>query len=96
MDFDFNEEKNKFLLETRGICFEIVIDRIEKEEILDIIDHPNQNKYPGQQIYIISIDNYCYMVPCITNGNKRFLKTIIPNRDATKKYLTNQQKDGKL
>ncbi|WP_253307527.1 MULTISPECIES: toxin [unclassified Rickettsia] len=85
--FAFNPEKNITLLKERGISFEQIIALIEENCILDIIDRPNQSKYPNQKIYIIEVDGYCYLVPCIINGKEIFLKTIIPSRKATENYL---------
>ena len=44
-------------------------------------------RYPGQNIYIVEISNYVYLVPFVETENEIFLKTIIPGRKATKKYL---------
>jgi hypothetical protein len=60
---------------------------------LDIVQHPNQEKYKGQKIFIINIDNYAYLVPFVESEQEIFLKTIIPSRKATKKYLPGQDKD---
>jgi len=79
--------KNNLLKVERGISFEDVLFYIEKGEILSIVKHPNQNKYPNQKIYIISINNYVYLIPFVETENEVFLKTIIPSRKATKKYL---------
>ena len=40
-------------------------------------------------MYIININNYCYLVPFVREKDKIFLKTIIPSRKATKKYIKN-------
>jgi len=93
MDYCFDYEKNLKLLKTRGICFEQIISLIEQGYILDIVEHPNKDKYPNQQIYIVNISNYCYLVPFTKNGDEIFLKTIIPSRKATKKYLIETKKD---
>lgn len=85
--FEFSYEKNLILLEERGISFEQIIALIEAGCILDIIEHGNQQKYPGQKIYVIDVDGYCYLVPYIKNDKQIFLKTIIPSRKATKDYL---------
>jgi len=79
--------KNNLLKVERGISFEDVLFYIEKGEILSIVKHPNQSKYPNQKIYIISINNYAYLIPFVETENEVFLKTIIPSRKATKKYL---------
>ena len=85
--FAWNQEKNEELIRERGISFERVIQHIEKEGVLDVIKHPNPSKYSNQHMYIIEIDNYAYLVPFVENDNEIFLKTIIPSRKATRKYL---------
>jgi hypothetical protein len=84
--FEFNYEKNSKLSEQRGISFEQIISLIEQGCILDTIDHPNQSQYPNQKIYVIDVDNYCYLVPHVVNDKEIFLKTIIPSRKATRDY----------
>ena len=93
--FEFNYDKNIKLLEEGKIGCERVITLIENGAILDIKEHPNQNKYPGQKIYIIEIDGYCWQVPFIIKDGKRFLKKIIPSRKATRDYLRNNNKEKK-
>lgn len=87
INFSFSETKNSKLLKERNIEFEEIIVLIENGQVLDILDHPNQDRYPGQKIYVINVDGYCYMVPFTANGEDIFLKTIIPSRKATKTYL---------
>jgi hypothetical protein len=53
-------------------------------------DHYNKKKYPNQKILIVDVDGYAYLVPFVKDGNELFLKTIIPSRKATKKYLRGQ------
>ncbi len=85
--FTWNNEKNEQLKKERRISFEQVVFQIENDKILDIIEHPNQGKYSGQQVIIIEFNHYAYLVPCIEKEEEIFLKTIIPSRKATKKYL---------
>ncbi|VAW92019.1 hypothetical protein MNBD_GAMMA22-1259 [hydrothermal vent metagenome] len=85
--FAWNPEKNEELIKERGISFERVIYHIEKQEVLDVIKHPNTSKYPNQRMFIVNIDNYAYLVPFVENESEIFLKTIIPSRKATRKYL---------
>lgn len=85
--FEFNSEKSNKLKEERGISFEDVIFYIDKGDVLDIIPHPQQNKYPGQRMFIIAIEDYAYLVPFIETEEVIFLKTIIPSRKATERYL---------
>ena len=85
--FVWNSEKNAQLIQERGISFERVIFHIERDEILDVIKHPNPSKYPNQRMFILDIGNYAYLVPFVETETEIFLKTIIPSRKATRKYL---------
>ncbi len=85
--FAWDSEKNAQLVRERGISFERVIYHIERNEILDVVKHPNSSKYPNQRIFILDIGNYAYLVPFVETESEIFLKTIIPSRKATKKYL---------
>jgi uncharacterized DUF497 family protein len=86
MLFDWNPEKNERLKEKRGISFEIIIFHLSQGNLWKTADHPDQKRYPGQRIYFVRVDDYIYLVPYVKEENKVFLKTIIPNRKATKDY----------
>jgi len=60
---------------------------IERHDLFDIVAHPNQSKYLNQQILVVKINDYVYLVPFVENENGKFLKTIIPSRKATRDYL---------
>lgn len=87
INYSWNKEKNLLLKDTRDISFEQIVMHIEKGDLLDIIKHPNSEKYANQKILVINIDNYIYTVPCVINDNEWFFKTAMPNRQFTKKYL---------
>ncbi len=87
LHFVWNSEKNAQLIRERGISFERVIFHIERDEILDVIKHPNPSRYPNQRMFILDIGNYAYLVPFVETETEIFLKTIIPSRKATRKYL---------
>ena len=55
--------------------------------LLDRVKHSNSEKYPNQYIFYVKIDNYVYSVSFVEDKNKIFLKTIYPDRIATKIYL---------
>jgi hypothetical protein len=80
-------EKNEQLKGERGISFNDIVYYIERGHVVEIIENPNQTKYGGQKLYVININDYIYIVPFIESENEIFLKTIIPSRKATKKYL---------
>lgn len=85
--YAWNREKNAELIKVRNISFERVIYHIERNGLLEVINHPNSTKYPNQKMFIVNISNYAYLVPFVENDGQIFLKTIIPSRKATKKYL---------
>ena len=88
--FRWNAEKNETLARERGITFEEIVQKIESGAKVIETDHPNKEKYPNQKILIIDMEGYAYLVPCVIDKNEYFLKTIIPSRKATKKYLGGQ------
>lgn len=84
---NWNLDKNRQLQEERGISFEDVVVYLLQGDVLDIVEHPNQEKYSGQRIFVLNIDDYVYLVPYVESREEIFLKTIIPSRKATKEYL---------
>lgn len=89
--YDFCPKKNSWLKEHRFISFEEIISIIDDQGPVRVVSHPNQQKYPNQQIYLIDIDDYIYVVPFIRKDKKTvFLKTVFKSRKMTKQYLTEQ------
>ena len=84
--FNWNAEKNQLLLHERGISFERIVFEIASGNELTVLEHPNQEKYPGQRVSMVQVDDYVYAVPFIESDTEIFLKTIIPSRKATKRY----------
>ncbi len=78
---------NEWLKKNRGISFEEVVIQIELGNVVATTENPHQSKYPNQHILIVNIEGYAHIVPFVEEGIERFLKTIIPSRKATKKYL---------
>ena len=91
--YKWNEEKNELLKKTRNISFEEIVIYLEKGNIFKELEHHNKDKYPNQRIYLININNYIYQVPYVIDYENKwyFLKTIIPDRKLTKKYLTTNE-----
>ena len=85
--YDWNNDKNELLKKLRGVSFEQVVLAIVSGDLVDLIRHPNPEKYPNQRIFLVKIEDYIYSVPYVEDDEKIFLKTIIPNSTATKKYL---------
>jgi uncharacterized DUF497 family protein len=90
--YDWNDEKNDWLRQERGILFEDVVFHLSHGGLLDTIEHPNQLLYPDQRIFIINVEGYACLVPFVENDEVIFLKTIIPSRKMTKLYLGGDSK----
>lgn len=91
--FAWNADKNEQLKAERGVSFEEAVFQIENGYTLDIIDHPNPAKYPRQRIFVIDIDHYAYLVPFVATDDEIFLKTMIPSKKMTRKYIY-EEKDN--
>lgn len=91
--FDWDDAKNAKLREERGIGFEDVVFHIERGDVLDILEHPNPERYARQRIFVVRREDYAYLVPFVEDEEKVFLKTIIPSRKATRQYLAKEYDD---
>ncbi len=85
--FTWDPEKNEKLKAQRGVSFDEIVLHIERGDVLDILEHPNQERYEGQRVFVVQIEDYVYLVPFVEENEQVVLKTIIPSRKATKKYL---------
>ena len=74
----------------RGLSFDQVVLHIERGDLLEVYGHPNQQRYPGQQVLVVRIQDYAYLVPFVENEQGCFLKTIIPSRKATRIYIEDE------
>ncbi len=80
----WDEEKNNKLLLERNITFEEISEIILNKKYLDILENPSR---PEQQIFIIEMKDYIYVVPFIIDEDENiFLKTAYPSRKFQKKY----------
>ena len=84
--YAWNSEKNELLKAERGISFEEIVLNIQLGNEVDVFKHQNQERYPGQRVSVVLIEDYVYLVPFVENEDGIFLKTIIPSRKATKQY----------
>jgi hypothetical protein len=85
--FAWSKEKktrliNAQLMTELELCFEAVVVAIEAGERLDVLEHPNQARYPGQRILVGRIHGDVHIAPYIEAADHLFLKTVIPSRKA--------------
>ena len=85
--FRWSVEKNALLQQERGLSFEQITVAVESGVLLDIVAHPNAERYPRQRIMVVVIDDYAYLVPYVEEEDHLFLKTIIPSRKATRDFI---------
>ena len=89
--FAWDEDKNAALKRERHVSFEEVVFHINNGDLLARLDHPNRTKYSHQQIFVVLVGDYVYMVPFVEDEGKYFLKTIIPSRKLTKEFLEERE-----
>ncbi|MDR0311617.1 MAG: BrnT family toxin [Acidobacteriota bacterium] len=85
--YSWSDQKNELLRRKRGLSFEDILFHIAHGGLLDVVEHHNQNQYPGQRIFIVNVEDYVCLVPFIEDEDSIFLKTIIPSRKMTRHYL---------
>ena len=85
--FRWNHEKNEQLKAERNMSFEEIVLAIEADGLLDIVARSNPGKYPNQRMFAVAVEQYAYLVPFVEEADYYFLKTVIPNRKATRDYL---------
>ena len=85
---NWNSDKNMMLKAERGVSFEEVLVAISQGALLDVVEHPDREKYPNQRIFIVRIRDYAYLVPFVETDKEIFLKTVIPSRSATRRYIS--------
>jgi len=85
--FDWDEEKNQWLMRERGITFQICIECITSDRLIAVVQ--NHQPYEHQQVYIFEYEGYCCEVPFVEDDEKIFLKTAHRSHEATKLYLKN-------
>ncbi len=91
--FDWDDAKNARHRAERGIGFEEIVFHIECGDLLDILEHPNPSRYPGQRIFVVRREACVLLVRLVEDEHTVFLKTIIPSRKATKEYLGEESDD---
>jgi len=84
--FEWDGEKNHKLKWERGISFEAIVSHLEAGHIVAIVS--GRGKFLHQKQFIIEFNGYIYVVPYVEGSERIFLKTIIPSRKLTKKYLS--------
>ena len=89
--FRWDPDKNEQLIQERGVSFEQITIAVENGDLIQIVQHPNVEKYPRQKIMIVGIDGYAFLIPFVEEIDYLFLKTIIPSRKATRDFIVGKE-----
>lgn len=89
--FRWDPRKNEQLIQERGISFEQITVAVENGDLIQIVQHPNTERYPRQRIMIVGLDGYAFLVPFVEETEYFFLKTIIPSRKATRNFIVGKE-----
>lgn len=79
------------LIGERGISFDEIVFYIMNGCLMDVIPNDNQEKYPGQRVFVVNVERHIYLIPFDETEKEILLRTIIPCRKATKKYLRGEK-----
>jgi len=81
--FKWSEEKDQWLRENRGISFQEVSAAVLGDELVEVLENPSRR---GQQVFLVRLSGYVWVVPFVMEGETVFLKTAYPSRKMTKRY----------
>ena len=85
--YQWDENKNRQLVQTRNISFQDVMAAIKNNQLIAITKGISSN-HKEQMSFIIKLKDYVYVVPFVADKqNQIFLKTAYPSRKYTKFYL---------
>ncbi len=82
----WDKNKDEVLQKTRGIGFEIIAKKIQKNEIIKVLKNPS-SKHKNQYIIVFKYNEYAWTSPCIITENEIILKTAFPSRKINKIIL---------
>ncbi|MCK4514280.1 MAG: toxin [Spirochaetaceae bacterium] len=93
MTFNWDDEKNERLKRTRDVSFEEMVIAIEDGNVVDVLQHPNADRYPDQSVYLVEYKDYMFVVPFLRRSENQeiVLKTIYPSRKYTRLYLLKEK-----
>ncbi len=61
MKYEWSPAKNEWLKQHRNIFFDQVIFHLSQDDVWKITDHSDQDKYPGQKIYFVIVEDYIHL-----------------------------------
>ena len=95
-EYIWDPAKNERLQRERHISLDDVKYHLTSSEPLGDIQNPNQERYPGQRLYIVRINNGAWVVPYRRTGGYIFLYTAYPSEKFTHIYRDQLGGDDEL
>ena len=86
----WDEAQNTTRRKARGIVFEDIAFHLERGDILDILEHPNADRFVGRRVFVVRRYDDVFLVPFVEEEHAVFLKTIIPGPKATDQRLSEE------
>lgn len=69
------------------MSFEAILQRVEDGFVLDVLRHPNTERYPNQMIMVVQLESEVWAVPVVFDDEGGiFMKTAFPDRKLRKRY----------
>jgi hypothetical protein len=56
----WNVDRTATPFQERGISFEEIVFHIENGDVLDLLEHPNRNRYTDQRVFIVNVEGSPY------------------------------------
>ena len=91
--YAWDNAQNIRLRAGRGIGFEDAVFHIERGDLLDVLERFHPDRGSGPRVFVVRRDDDVYLVPFVEDEHAVLLKTIIPSRKATKRYLGEESDD---
>jgi len=85
-EYTWDDEKNERLIRERGISFGEVAYHMDYSESLADMPHHNQERYPGQRLRIVRINNLAWVVAYRRTGRYVFLYAAYQSGKFTRMY----------
>ena len=86
MWYRWDAAKNQWLITSRRVSFEEIVWAVAHGHLLDVLIS-DKERYKGQKQLVVEVKGYAYLVPIVEEGEVIVLKTVIPSRKLTRRYL---------
>ena len=79
----WGEDKDRWLRRTRSVSFSRIAEQILAGDYLDVLENPSRQ---DQDVFVLRVDGYTWVVPFVIDKGTIFLKTAYPSRKFHRRY----------